>query len=60
MTEIINRIGLGTFGVISICLFITVFTTAMIWGLCQKKAFLKRMETLPLEDERQPFNQENP
>lgn len=58
MIDIINRIGMATFGIISIFLFIAVFTSAMIWSLCLKKAVLKRMETLPLEDEPQPAKTE--
>lgn len=43
--------GISAFGVISICLFVAVFSGALIWAFCQKKSFLTAMESLPLEDE---------
>ncbi len=42
--------GIATYGIISVCLFFTVFTTAMIWALVQRRAFCERMCALPLED----------
>jgi cbb3-type cytochrome oxidase subunit 3 len=43
--------GIAAFGVISICLFFTVFIGAAIYALVQRKAFCDRMRALPLEDE---------
>lgn len=53
MTEqLITSIGgIAAFGVISICLFVVVFTGALVWACCQKKSFLKAMESLPLHDD---------
>lgn len=42
--------GVEVYGVISICLFFTVFTTAMVWAAFQKKQFLQSMSVLPLKD----------
>lgn len=42
--------GVENFGIISICLFFTVFTGALIWAATLKKSFLKSMSQLPLED----------
>jgi hypothetical protein len=42
--------GIGSFGTISVCLFITVFTGALIWAWCQNKTFLNKMSTMPLND----------
>ncbi len=42
--------GMATFGIISICLFVTVFTVSLIWASCLKKPFLKTMEALPLDE----------
>jgi hypothetical protein len=56
MSHIINKIGLEVFGVVSICLFVSVFSTAMIWSLCLKKAFLIHMEKLPLQDNQGKVN----
>jgi hypothetical protein len=38
------------YGMISICLFVAVFTGALIWAAVQKKPFLKSMSTLPLDE----------
>jgi hypothetical protein len=42
--------GIAVFGIISVCLFFTVFGAAMIFALLQKKSFCKSMSALPLED----------
>ena len=43
--------GVGIYGVISVCLFLVVFTGATVWACLQKKKTLDRVSTLPLEDE---------
>ena len=51
MSSIIEKMGgIGTFGVISICLFVVVFSSSLIWAFCLKKPFLDNMQTLPLDD----------
>jgi hypothetical protein len=42
--------GIAVFGIISVCLFFTVFLSALIFALVQKKSFCKTMSALPLED----------
>lgn len=42
--------GVGIYGIISICLFFTVFSGALLWAFIQKKAFLNSMSVLPLQD----------
>jgi hypothetical protein len=42
--------GIGLYGVISICLFFSVFGVALIRACFLKKAFLKSMSVLPLDD----------
>ena len=42
--------GIATYGVISVCLFFTVFTSAMIWAFAQRKALCEKMRLLPLDD----------
>ena len=42
--------GIATYGVISVCLFFVVFSSAMIWACLQRKALCDRMRALPLED----------
>ena len=43
--------GIGIYGVISLCLFFTVFTGAFIWAALHKRSFCQRMGALPLQDE---------
>jgi hypothetical protein len=51
MNRIIESMGgIATFGIISICLFVTVFTSSLIWASRLKKPFLKSMEALPLDE----------
>lgn len=42
--------GIAVFGIISICLFFTVFGGAVLWALLQKESFCETMSALPLED----------
>ncbi len=44
--------GVGLYGVISVCLFFTVFTGAMIWTFAQRKSLMDSMGALPLADDR--------
>jgi hypothetical protein len=46
--------GIGLYGIVSVCLFFTVFTGALVWALLKKPAFLNYMGALPLADEPQP------
>ncbi len=43
--------GIGLYGVVSVCLFFTVFTTALILAMLKKPAFLNHMSALPLADD---------
>ena len=43
--------GIGLYGIISVCLFFTVFSAALIWAFSLKKPFLMSMSVLPLEKE---------
>jgi hypothetical protein len=42
--------GIGIYGVISICLFVTVFLWALIWTMLLKKPELDSRSALPLDD----------
>ena len=42
--------GMSLYGVISICLFVAVFTGVLVWTICLKKSYLKAMRELPLHD----------
>ena len=44
--------GIGIYGIVSLCLFFTVFTSALVWTFVQRGSFCKRMGALPLEDEK--------
>ncbi len=41
--------GVENYGIISIFLFFTVFVTAVLWAVFQRRALVRRMETLPLD-----------
>jgi hypothetical protein len=41
--------GVGTYGVISIILFFTVFLGVLVWMIGLKKSYLEKMCELPLE-----------
>jgi cytochrome c oxidase cbb3-type subunit 4 len=43
--------GIGTYGVISICIFVVTFVVAVLWMLTVKKSYIRSMSQLPLEDE---------
>jgi hypothetical protein len=43
--------GIGVYDAISICLFVVVFTRALVWAARLKKPFLNSMSTLPLEED---------
>jgi hypothetical protein len=45
--------GVANYGILSLCLFIVVFTGAFIWTLCLKKTDLDAAAALPLEDDPQ-------
>lgn len=47
--------GIGIYGVVSLCLFFTVFISALVWAFIQRAPFCKRMGALPLEDEKSEF-----
>ena len=42
--------GIATYGIISVCLFFTVFTGAMLWAFAQRKSLCDKMSGLPLDD----------
>lgn len=43
--------GIGLYGIVSVCLFFTVFTVALIFALLKKRPFLNHMSALPLADD---------
>lgn len=43
--------GIGLYGVVSICLFFTVFVVALVLALAKKRPFLTHMSALPLADD---------
>ena len=42
--------GIGIYGIVSICLFFTVFIGVMIWTTGLNKGYLNSMRRLPLDD----------
>ncbi len=43
--------GVGLYGMISLCLFFTVFSGAFVWAFLHKRSFCQTMSALPLQDE---------
>ncbi len=43
--------GVGLYGVVSICLFFTVFIGAMLWAFAHGRDHLGRMSLMPLDDQ---------
>ena len=46
--------GIGVYDAISICLFVLVFLSVLVWTLRLKKPFVERMSSLPLADDSVP------
>jgi hypothetical protein len=42
--------GVGLYGIISLCLFFSVFTGAFLWACLHNKTFCRTMSSLPLDD----------
>lgn len=42
--------GIALYGIVSICLFFTVFAAALVWTLAQRASHVRRMGELPLND----------
>ena len=43
--------GIGIYGVVSLCLFVTVFTGALLLSLFKKRSYCEQMSTLPLAND---------
>ncbi len=48
--------GIGLYGVISVCLFFLVFSTAVVRACLLKQSFLTSMSALPLDDGQPPLS----
>ena len=46
------------YGVISLCIFATIFATVLIWTLLQRQSFLDHMSQIPLETDTEDSNSE--
>ena len=46
--------GLGIYALVSLLLFFTVFTGALVFTFIQRASLCRKMESLPLEDEPAP------
>ncbi len=50
--NIIRQVGgIDHFGIISLCLFATVFACVFVWACLQRKGHLDHMSRVPLEEE---------
>ena len=43
--------GVGAYGIISVCLFLVVFSGALVWAVTRKASLCQQLSALPLEDE---------
>ncbi len=43
--------GIEHYGIVSLCLFCTVFVGVFIWALCQRKSHLEYMSRVALDSE---------
>lgn len=43
--------GVALYGVVSICLFFLVFTTALVWAMTRRSTVLREIEQLPLAED---------
>jgi hypothetical protein len=43
--------GIANYGIISLSLFIAVFSAMVIWALLRKRPYLDRMARMPLDNE---------
>lgn len=46
--------GIEVYGVVSICLFVTVFVGTVVWALCRQQPYLQAVSRLPLSDGEKP------
>jgi hypothetical protein len=44
-------VSIDRYGIASMCLFVSVFVSTFIWAFSLKKAHLKHMAGMPLEDD---------
>jgi hypothetical protein len=51
--------GIGIYGVISLCMFFTVFSVSMAWSFFHKRAYCEKMSALPLDGEKGEIAHEN-
>lgn len=49
--------GISLYGVVSILIFVVVFTAVFLWMLMLKKPYCQEMQALPLEDENRQTRQ---
>jgi hypothetical protein len=54
-----HMIGIGQNGLVSLCLFVLVFTGVIIWACLQKEKHLNLMAHLPLEADAETPNPTN-
>lgn len=52
--------GMAIYGVVSICLFFTVFVAAIVFTAMRRRQYLNHMSSLPLEDESAAPSNVNP
>ena len=51
--------GLGIYALVSLLLFVAVFTGALVFTFIQRASLCRKMESLPLEEEPNPHNKKD-
>jgi len=51
--------GVGIYGVISICIFVTFFTGMLVWACSKKASYLDQMGGLPLDSGEKNSNEKS-
>jgi len=51
--------GLGIYALVSLLLFVAVFTGALVFTFIQRASLCRKMESLPLEEEPNPQNKKD-
>ena len=52
--------GIDHYGILSLCIFGTIFVCVLLWACLQRKQHLEKMSQLPLDMDIAPDNSTNP
>ena len=55
--NICNQNGIGIYGIISICIFMSFFTGMLVWAFAKEASEMKKMGGLPLDAQDENSNE---